>query len=107
MKEELVTGFSGEKTDINVALVTIYLITNYLAYQVLIGFLVAHSSWFKELRTDIYGSRSKIVMCSIFDVICSVPVIFVIADYEKAFSYHLGAIALILALLAYHKMSGR
>ena len=84
MKEELVTGFSGEKTDINVALVTIYLITNYLAFQVLIGFLVTHSAWFRELRTDIYGSRWKIIVCSIWDVTCSVPVIFVIADYERA-----------------------
>ena len=102
------TGFNGEPTDVNVAMVTIYLITNYLAFQVLVAFLMSHSSKFREMRTDIYRSRRKIVLCSIFDIICSVvPIIYVIADYDKAHLYHMGAFCLIAALLTIHVVTGK
>ena len=108
VKEELVTGFNGEETDSNVALVTIYLITNYLAFQVLVAFLMSHSALFREMRTEIYESRWKILLCSMFDITCSVvPVVCVIADDDKAHLYHVGALCLIAALMSIHVATGR
>ena len=107
MKEELVTGFNGEETDANVALVTIYLITNYLAFQVLVAFLMSHFECFRRMRTNIYEDRWKILLCSMFDITCSVvPIIGVIADYEKALHYHFGALFMVATLMTIHFATG-
>ena len=80
VKEELVTGFKGDPDELNVIIITLYLITNFLAFQVLVAFLIAHFTWFKWLRTDIYDNRWKILFCCLFDIICSIiPIIFVIS----------------------------
>ena len=108
VKEELVTGFIGDVNEMNVAYITIYLITNYFAYQVLVAFLVAHSSWFKWVRTDIYGNRLKILFCCFFDIMCStVPIIFVISEYKHAYLFHLSAFSLIFFLMFIHILSGK
>lgn len=92
----------------NVVYTTIYLITNYLTFQVLVAFLCAHFSWFKSLRTDIYENRWKILFCSVFDITCSIlPIILVIAEYKHALLFHLTAFSLIFFLISIHVMTGK
>ena len=108
VKEELVTGFSGDLDEMNVVYITLYLITNFLAFQVVIGFLSAHFSWFKRLRTDIYKNRWKILFCSLFDITCSVlPIICIIAEYKHAHLFHLSAFSLIFLLMLIHVLTGK
>ena len=108
VKEEYVTGFNGDPNELNPVFITLYLITNFLTYQVLVGFLVAHSPWFKWTRTDIYKNRWKILFCSIFDIICSVlPIIMVISEYKHAYLFHLSAFSLIFFLLLVHVLTGK
>ena len=109
VKEELVTGFNGELSDeMNIAYVTVYFCTNFFTFQVLLGFLVSHSSWFKWLRTDIYENRLKIFLCSLFDIIGSViPIVFAYAEYDHAIFFHISAFSLIFLLMLIHTLTGK
>ena len=103
MKEELVTGFNGDTNEMNVVYITLYLITNYFAFEVLVGFLATHFSWFKWVRTDIYKNSWKILFCSLFDITCSIlPIILVIAEYKHVHLFHLCAFGFNLVQLGLH-----
>ena len=108
VKEEYVTGFAGDPNELNPVYITIFLITNFLTYQVLVAFLVAHVPIFRWLRTDIYKDRSKILFCSLFDITCSVlPIVMIIADYENAHLYHITGFSLIFFLILVHVLTGK
>jgi len=64
-------------------------------------------TWFDQARTDIFKSRVKILICSIFDILVSVmPVVYVISDYKNGLKYIMYTIAFTMMLLTVHYING-
>lgn len=70
-------------------------------------FLRQRNQWFDMMRTDIYKSKTKILFCTVFDILVTVmPVVFCIADYKNGLYWQAFNIILTIVLLTVHYLDG-
>lgn len=103
----MVEGFKGDNEDWLTATTCLFLITNFFMFQVLVEFMRQRWNWFDQVRTDVFKSRVKIFICSIFDILVSVmPVVYVISDYKNGLKYNVYTLAFTMMLLTVHYVDG-
>jgi len=85
----MVYGFTGDSSDWWTFNICLFMISNYLMFQVLVEFLCQRLDWFADMRQNWYRRwQSHIWVCTCFDILVTVmPAVWITADYKNGLKF--------------------